>query len=201
MLNYFENYKKEIQLLLSQVNEPFLNKTVEILIDAYNEDKQIFIIGNGGSAAIANHFAYDLGNNIFTNDNIRKFRFISLCANTSAILAIANDTSFEYIFSQQLTNLLNQGDVLIVVSASGKSENLVAACAYAKNSGAKIITLAGFSGGKIKDYADAEMSLDSESYGAIEDVHHIILHSLTAYFQSNHQRFFEGVSENEIVFN
>ncbi|MDR0460801.1 MAG: SIS domain-containing protein [Nitrososphaerota archaeon] len=193
MFCFFEKYKTDVNSLLEQVTEVFFSNTVNMLINAYKNDKQIFIIGNGGSAAIANHFSCDLGMNSFSYNNVRRFRFISLCANSSTISAIANDKSFTDIFRQQLINLLNKDDVLFVISASGKSENLVNACVYAKEVGAKIITMSGFSGGYIKEYADVSLCLDSESYGTIEDVHHIILHALTSYFKVNQQLFIDEV--------
>jgi len=189
MFNFFNEYKKEVISLLEQVDECFINDTVEILLNAYKKDKQIFIIGNGGSAAIADHFSFDLGTNPFIDSNVRRFRFISLSSNTPFILSIANDISFKEVFKQQLVGLLNKDDVLFEISASGKSENLVNACIYAKEIGAKIITMSGFLGGNIKEYADVSLCLDSESCGNIEDIHHIIFHSLTSYFKTNQRLF------------
>jgi D-sedoheptulose 7-phosphate isomerase len=194
---FFKQYRADVSSLLEQVNDEFLNSTLDILLSAYQNDKQIFIVGNGGSAAIANHFACDLAKNSISNTEEHRFRIFSLCSNTSSILAIANDLSVTEVFRQQLIHIINKDDILLVISASGKSMNLVKACEYAKSRGATLITMSGFSGGKIAKYADCSLCLDTESYGGVEDVVHIVLHAIVSYFRINKQLLVVGEEDNQ----
>ncbi len=157
---------------------------MEILRQAWFHDKQVFIMGNGGSAGTANHFVCDFGKNAVQAPGKRRFRVLSVCDNIEKVTALGNDFSFEDIFSFQLGNLMNDGDVLIAVSASGNSPDLVRACEFAAQKHAHIITLSGFEGGKIKAFAEAAFVVRRESYEQIEDVHLNILHMLTYYFKT-----------------
>ena len=182
---FIDNYQKELWASVEAIDKGEFQKIVEILRDAYVKDKQIFIAGNGGSAATANHFVCDFGKNAVPDGKKRRFRIISVCDNIEKITALGNDLEFADIFSFQLGNLMNEGDVLIEISASGNSPNLVRACEYAKGKKAKIITLTGFAGGKIKAFSDANINVPLESYEQIEDGHMIIVHMLVYFFKNN----------------
>lgn len=181
--NYFEELKKAVDKLDLEK----IQKITEIIYDAYKNDKQIFILGNGGSASTASHFACDLGKGTlerFYDDKEKRFRVISLTDNIATITAFGNDLSFENIFSQQLSNLINKDDVVIGISGSGNSPNIIKAIQYAKKCGAKTIGFLGFkTGGKLAQLVDYEIIVQGEHYGRIEDIHlilgHLIANNLT----------------------
>jgi len=186
MKEYINWYSSVLNDVMAKFDHEQFEKIISILIDAYENDKQVFIAGNGGSAGTANHFVCDFGKNAVpfkgTEPGKRRFRIISVSDNIEKITALGNDISFEEIFRQQLINLMREGDVFIAVSASGNSPDLVRACEYAKEMKSRIIVLAGFNGGKIKEFAEAAMVVPLESYEQIEDIHLIILHMIVYYF-------------------
>ena len=182
---YLDQYKKSLTDAIWAIEEPEFAKAVEILRQAWFDDKQVFIMGNGGSAGTANHCVCDFGKHAVQDPKKRRFRVLSVCDNIEKVTALGNDFSFEDIFSFQLGNLMNDGDVLIAVSASGNSPDLVRACEFAAQKHAHIITLSGFEGGKIKAFAEAAFVVRRESYEQIEDVHLNILHMLTYYFKTH----------------
>ena len=177
-------YLESLRGVMETLDRDAFGRAIEILREAYANDRQIFIAGNGGSAAAANHFVCDFGKNAAPIDG-RRFRVISLSDNVEKITAFANDISFDEIFSQQLKNLMNERDVLITVSASGNSPNIVKACEYARARNAPIIALTGFSGGKSRACADAPLHVDAENYEQAEDAHLIILHMIVCFVKEN----------------
>ena len=189
MKAFIDEYTGAINEAMGKIDHAQFEKIIAILVEAYKNDKQVFIAGNGGSAGTANHFVCDFGKNAvpFTGvgPSSRRFRIISISDNIEKITALGNDIAFEEIFRQQLINLMREGDVFIAISASGNSPDLVRACEYAKESKSRIIVLAGFNGGKIKDFADAAIVTTLESYEQIEDIHLIILHMLVYYFKNH----------------
>jgi D-sedoheptulose 7-phosphate isomerase len=188
---YLEQYSSRLKNALDNLDHAEFEKIIAALAEAYKKDGQVFIAGNGGSAASANHFLCDFGKNAvpFASGK-RRFRIISVSDNIEKISAIGNDISFDDIFSFQLGNLMNEGDVLVVISASGNSPNVVKACEFAKTKNAKIIAIAGFDGGRIKNFADAAIIVPLESYEQIEDIHLVILHMIVYYFK-NHQELLD----------
>lgn len=182
---YIQHYGRGIHDAIQSIETDDFMKIVEILLYAYKEDKNVFVMGNGGSASTGNHFTADFSKNAILTEGLKRFKMTSLSTNVASITALGNDFAFEEIFSQQLKNLLRAGDVIVQISASGNSPDLVHACEYAKTQNAKIITLTGFSGGKIMDYADASYVTDLTSYEQIEDMHSIILHMIVNYFKTH----------------
>ncbi len=155
----------------------------EILYRAYRHDKQVFIVGNGGSAATASHLACDLGKNTISPDR-QRFRVTSLNENMSLVSAIANDLGYEHVFSEQLKNLIRPGDVLISITGSGNSRNIVNAMEYARERAATNVALLGFDGGRAIRLADEYVLIPVEDYGVIEDLHLVLDHILTEYFRA-----------------
>jgi D-sedoheptulose 7-phosphate isomerase len=192
MKTYLEQYTSALKRVMDSFSPGDFERVIAILAEAYKKDKQVFIAGNGGSAASANHFVCDFGKNAvpFASGK-RRFRIISVSDNVEKITAVGNDIAFDEIFSFQLGNLMNEGDVLIVISASGNSPNVVKAGEYAKAKNAKVIALAGFDGGKIKGLADAALVAGLDSYEQIEDIHLIVLHMIVYYFK-NHPGILEA---------
>ncbi len=185
MNTYLTNYSNTIKDSLDKIDAGEFEKVINTLVEAYKNDKQVFIMGNGGSAASANHFVCDFGKNAVLQEGKRRFRIISVCDNIEKMTALGNDFAFDQIFRQQLINLMNDEDVLISISASGNSPDLIKACEYAKTKNARIVSLSGFEGGKVKDFADANLIARLESYEQIEDMHLIFLHMIV-YYIKNH---------------
>jgi D-sedoheptulose 7-phosphate isomerase len=155
----------------------------ELLYRAYRHNKQVFIVGNGGSAATASHMACDLGKNTISAHRPR-FRVLSLSDNMPLVSALGNDLGYEHVFSEQLKNLIQAGDVLISISCSGNSPNVVHAMEYARSRGAANIALLGFDGGRALDLADEHVLVLVDDYGIVEDMHMILNHILTEYFRA-----------------
>lgn len=182
-----KDYKDELIRAIEAVDEQAVERAALLLLDAYHEDRQVFIVGNGGSAGTANHFVCDFGKNAVQGGR-RRFRIHSLCDNVETITALGNDIAFEEIFSFQLENQMRPGDVLMVVSASGNSPDLVRACDYAKRLQGHIIALSGFGGGKICDGAEVSLVTDMRSYERIEDLHLMLLHMIVCWFKAHQDR-------------
>lgn len=154
----------------------------DMLFDAYLHGRQVFVAGNGGSAATASHMACDLGKSTI-RPNVRRLRIVSLNDNVPLLTALANDGGYEHVFSEQLVNLIRPGDVLVVLSGGGRSPNILEAMRYARGRSATVIALLGFDGGEAAELADEYVLVPSEQYGLIEDMHVILSHVLTGYFQ------------------
>lgn len=184
MRDYLRQYTTEISRALEAVEGEDFEKVIHILGEAYKERKQIFIAGNGGSAATANHFVCDFGKNAVKSDE-KRFKIISISDNVEKITALGNDIAFESIFEEQLKNLMDPEDVLIVISASGNSPNIVKAVEFARKKNCKVISLTGFKGGKVKGLSDVNLNVDLSSYEQIEDIHLMILHMIVYWFKNN----------------
>lgn len=154
----------------------------DILFQAYRHNKQVFVVGNGGSAATASHIACDLSKNTIGPHRPR-FRVLSLNDNMPLFSALANDVGYDNVFSEQLVNLVRPGDVLLTLSGSGVSPNVVEAMRYARSRSATVIAFLGFEGGAAAPLADAHITVPSDDYGLIEDVHLMLGHVLTTYFR------------------
>lgn len=181
-----DSYRAELIEHIGKIDAGQFQSFIETLLYAYHEDKMVFIVGNGGSAATANHFVCDFGKNAVKGGERRRFRIQSLSDNIEKITALGNDIAFEEIFRQQLINLMRDGDVVIALSASGNSPNLVRALEYAREMNGRIVTLTGFEGGKLKDMSDVCMVANMYSYERIEDMHMMILHMVVC-FMKEHQ--------------
>ncbi|MDR1965370.1 MAG: SIS domain-containing protein [Synergistaceae bacterium] len=182
---YVDQYLDSLHEAARKLDREAFGRAIEALRDAYAKDRQIFIIGNGGSAATANHFVCDFGKNAAPLEGARRFRIISLSDNVEKITAFGNDISFDEIFRQQLINLMNDGDVLITVSASGNSPDIVKACEYAKERRGTLIAITGMGGGKSRAMADISLHVPVENYEQAEDAHLIILHMFVDYIKKN----------------
>jgi D-sedoheptulose 7-phosphate isomerase len=161
------------------VNE--IGRFIKTLLDARERAATVFFIGNGGSAATASHFANDLA--IGTQSYEKPFRAISLTDNQAIITAIANDFGYQDIFVRQLRMLGKPGDVVVGISASGNSPNLLSAFEYAKSAGIKTVAITAFDGGKLKAIADAGIHVPTapKEYGPAEDAHMMLDHLVGAY--------------------
>lgn len=180
-----KKYFSEVKKNLDKVPTDNIELAVDILHHAYIDNKYIFILGNGGSAATASHFACDLGKGTLSpkdNKKNKRFKVISLTDNMAIVTAWGNDTSYDYIFSEQLKNLLVSGDVVIGISVSGNSSNVINAFKLAKARKAKTIALTGFDGGKLSKIADVSILVRVNKYDVAEDIHLMISHIITRHF-------------------
>jgi D-sedoheptulose 7-phosphate isomerase len=149
----------------------------DILLDCHRRRGTVFVVGNGGSAATASHFACDLAKGT-RNDFAPAFRVMPLTDNVPLISAWANDTSYDRVFAEQLSALLKNGDVLVVISASGNSPNVLAATDVAARTNAFTIALTGRNGGRLAQIADLAVHVPSDDIQHVEDAHLAISHSL-----------------------
>jgi D-sedoheptulose 7-phosphate isomerase len=174
-------YFERLSSILNSISLSDVEQFVEILLDARSRGSTIFFIGNGGSAVTASHFVNDIS--IGTKSRNKPFRAISLCDNQAVITAIANDYGYEYIFSQQLAVLLKKDDVVVAISASGNSPNLLKAIDVAKQKGAINVGLTAFDGGKMKVMVDISVHVPTEKgeYGPAEDAHMALGHLVSNY--------------------
>ena len=167
--------------ILARLDTAAIAAFTETLLDARERDARIFFLGNGGSAATASHFANDIA--IGTRSPEKPFRAISLTDNAAAITAIANDDGYAEIFVQQLRTLLAPGDVVVAISASGNSENVIRAVEYANGRGATTVGLTGFDGGRLAEIVSLGVHIPTNpgEYGPAEDGHMILDHLIGAY--------------------
>lgn len=176
-------YRTDLIEAFNKIDTQQIQEVVNVIREAYQRDKTVFVFGNGGSASTASHLACDWGKGTLkdpSNMSEKRFKIISLTDNMATITALGNDLSYEDIFVQQLRNLIQEGDVVIGISASGNSPNVVKALKYAKEYGANTVGFLGFkTGGKAKEYCDISIVVDSNSYGIVEDLHLILNHLLT----------------------
>lgn len=170
------NYIKDQRALLNTIDHADVSKLIHILFTAWENDRQIFVIGNGGSAANASHFATDLGKLTATKMK-RRFRVQSLTDNVAWITALGNDANFNLIFSEQLKNSGQKDDVLIAISVSGASGNVIYAVQIANELGLNTVAIVGKNGqGQLAHEAKTKIVLNSDHYGRVEDAQMTILH-------------------------
>jgi D-sedoheptulose 7-phosphate isomerase len=179
--DYSKSYIDYLSSVLSNISLTDIEKFVEVLLEARERESSIFFIGNGGSAATASHFANDIA--IGTRTYEKPFRAISLCDNQAVITAIANDDGYEKIFSQQLQVLLKKQDVVVSISASGNSPNLLDAIDTAKKMNTITVGISAFGGGKMKEMVDISVHVPTEKgeYGPAEDAHMVLDHLVSNY--------------------
>jgi D-sedoheptulose 7-phosphate isomerase len=183
MRDYVDSYIARLIAAINELPRDRLEALGEILFRAYRNGKQVFTVGNGGSASTASHMAADLGKNTI-GPNMRRFRIVSLNDNAAIVTALANDLGYEKIFSEQLINLIRSGDILVAVSASGNSPNVLNAMRYARRESAEVVGILGFDGGEAAGLADISIVVPSDDYGVVEDVHLVINHILVDYFKA-----------------
>lgn len=204
--DFINGYLLELTRCLASIDKIKIELIIDALVDAYKKDRRVFILGNGGSASTASHMACDLGKGTLQRvyDNTeRRFRVISLTDNVAIMTAFANDLTFDDIFVQQLRNLVETDDIVIGLSGSGNSPNVVKAIEYAKACGAKTIGILGFkTGGKVGSIADYSIIVDSNHYGPIEDIQLVLNHMIAAWIakvKHIYDKNPDGINENKAV--
>lgn len=175
--SYAKAYIEDIKSSLDTLDLNSIERIVDVLWAAYLNDKQIFIMGNGGSASTSSHIACDLGKGTIVEGK-KRLRSICLNDNIALVTALSNDLSYDDIFKEQLTNLINPDDVVIAITASGNSSNILRAVEYAGENRAETIGLTGFDGGKLVSMVNECIIVSSENYGQTEDIHLVLGHMI-----------------------
>lgn len=172
-------YVSRVIAALQTIREDEILALVDLMVDVRARGGRVFIVGNGGSATTASHMATDFG--VGSQRVDAGVRIFSLTDNSGVITATGNDLSFEDIYAAQVQLLGEEGDVLVAISASGNSPNLVEASLRAKHLGMTVVSLTGFSGGRLRDIADVSVHVETENgdYGPAEDAHLVVNHMVT----------------------
>jgi D-sedoheptulose 7-phosphate isomerase len=179
---YVEKYALRMIQLLEKLDYPVIAETICVLEEAAERGSSIYIAANGGSAAVASHLVNDLRFGAFSNDN-PPFKVFSLTDNVESLTAIANDIGYQAIFTNQLRSGIRKKDVLLVMSVSGNSGNILQAVEYAKKVGVYVIGWTSFEGGKLGEMSDVVVKIPTtlDEYGPVEDIFSILGHMMTGY--------------------
>ncbi|MEO5364135.1 MAG: SIS domain-containing protein [Magnetococcus sp. DMHC-8] len=178
---FAQGYCDYLGQLFKRLDYVQIGAFIDTLLQARQRGARIFFIGNGGSAATASHFANDIA--IGSRSRVRPFRAVSLCDNLALITAIGNDFGYDQVFVRQLENQMDAGDVVVAISASGNSPNLLRAIEYAREHGGLTVGLTGFDGGQLRGMVQLSVHVPSNpgEYGPVEDVHMILDHLVGGY--------------------
>ena len=180
--NFFNDYNDRLQDVLKNLDKKKVFQLTKLLEDTIKKDKTIFVCGNGGSHAIANHYVCDYFKVLSQETNL-KVRIKSLCSDNALISAISNDFSYDEIFLYQAERLMKKGDILILISSSGNSSNIKKVLDFANLNKIKTIGLCGFTGGYLKRKCTIPIYSKINNYGISEDVNHIIMHLVMQYIK------------------
>lgn len=197
-MNFVNRYIGELKEALDDLSEVVIEQVLDILHVARLDNKQVFILGNGGSASTASHFVCDLGKNTRVKGS-PNFRVMGLTDNMALFSALANDEGYENVFAQQLANHIQPGDVVIGISTSGNSPNVVNAIHLANSVGAKTIGFTGFDTGKLGSQVDVNLHVPSHSIEQVEDVHLVLEHLITKALREKAQQMVMKDSSLEIL--
>lgn len=197
-MNRLTSYVTTLQDTLDRLPLGLIEEVIDCLHRARMAGRTIFIFGNGGSAATASHFACDLGKNTVTPSTPR-FRVMALTDNMPVFSAIGNDLGYENVFAEQLANFVQEGDVVLAISASGNSPNVLKAVALAQQHKAFTIGWSGFEGGKLAYLVDLPIVVRNQSMEQIEDIHMMLAHMVTVEVRQRAQACERGSEEEENV--
>ncbi len=178
---FSKSYFDYLKVIFDKINLTEIKLFIEVILDARNRGATIFFIGNGGSAATASHFANDLAFGV--NEYEKPFKVISISDNTPILTALANDYGYDEVFSRQLQIYGKKKDVLVGISASGNSQNLINAFEYASTAGIETVALTAFDGGKLRKISNYNVHIPTgkKEYGSAEDLHMILDHLIGNY--------------------
>ena len=187
------SYFSELEQMVRAISRPDLERVLSLLENVYRSGHRIFIIGNGGSAATASHFALDLAKNTIMAGAPR-LKAISLTDHVPLITAWSNDTAYEHIFAEQLANMIEPGDMVIGISASGNSPNVINALLLARQYRAFTVGLLGARGGKMKDMVDAYVLAPGQNIEQEEDAHLMLAHVITRHMREVVRSYAEALA-------
>lgn len=189
---FIEDYLKDVSDLVRGIPPEEIEAVIKALLDCIGRESRIFIIGNGGSAATASHFACDLGKGTRWPGGVL-VKAVALTDSVPVMTAWANDISYRNVFCEQLRPLAARGDVLLSISGSGNSENVIEAVLYASSAGVLTVGLTGFDGGLLKKKADISIVVPSGNMQQIEDAHTVLCHLISSYIRE-HIKYESSVS-------
>jgi len=181
-MDYVKKYLEDLKKNVSLININEIKLAIEILEKARDNKNTIFTMGNGGSASTASHFVNGLCQGA-TVEGKTRFKAIALTDNIPNMLAYANDIGYEYIFVEQLKNLLEEEDIVIGISGSGNSANVIKGIQYAKNNNATTVGMTGFNGGELKKIVDYSIHIPCNLMELVEDIHLSLTHLISSYFR------------------
>jgi D-sedoheptulose 7-phosphate isomerase len=170
-------YINRLKTVMEHFDLKAFGKMVRALLDTYSREAQIFVMGNGGSGSTASHLACDINKGCCI-DLEKKFKMICLNDNVPTMLALANDLSYDVVFEEQLKNFFNPGDLVIGISGSGNSENVLRAIGFAAQNGGRTIGWSGFGGGRLAGMVDLPFVVDSHDMQQVEDAHMVVAHMI-----------------------
>ena len=176
-------YMTTLGAMLTKVDRAAIDAYADVLFDAWQDDRAVYVFGNGGSAGCASHHVSDYVKTAQV-DGQRRLRAFCLADNTPMLTAIANDLSYDEIFVHQLETYAKAGDVAVAISCSGNSPNVVKALAWARENGLHSVAITGFTGGKLGTLADIHINFPSDNYGIVEDMQQSVGHNVTQRLQS-----------------
>ena len=182
---YASAYFEQVQAAQASVDADTLKAAFALLDESYKRGATLYVCGNGGSAAISNHLVCDHSKSGQTDTDLRP-KVVSLASNIEMITAIANDISYDDVFVYQIKTLAEPGDVLLTISSSGDSENVVRAAQWAKDNTLPVVAFTGFAGGRTADLADINLHVEGDNYGVVEDLHQGLMHILAQYLRLSH---------------
>ena len=175
MMEFIQDYISTLQITMDQLPRQLIADVIDLLQQARRNGSQVFILGNGGSASTASHFACDLAKNT-RQEGLPHFRVIGLTDNMAMFSALANDEGYENVFSEQLVSLVRPGDIVIAISASGNSKNVINAAEVAHRYKATVIGFTGFDGGHLGQLANINIHVNSNIIEHVEDIHLMLEH-------------------------
>ena len=173
-----EGYFRDLSRLIPKLPYAAIDSIIDSLLQTFKKDGTVFVFGNGGSAASASHMMVDMNKGTADAAQAKRLKVIALTDNVPLLTAWANDASYEHVFSEQLKNFVQEGDVAFAISASGNSANVLLALQTARERGASTLGLTGFEGGKMKSLCGVCAVVPSDNMQMIEDMHHAMLHSI-----------------------
>jgi D-sedoheptulose 7-phosphate isomerase len=172
-----KDYLLAVQGVLARLDHAIVDRMVDVIWRGYEQGRTLFLFGNGGSAALASHFACDIGKGTITGKR-RRLKTLALTDNVALITAWANDKAYDAIFAEQLESLTDKGDIVLAISGSGNSPNVIRGLEAARRLGAETLVLTGFEGGRAKPLADLCLVVPSDSMQLIEDAHLCATHAI-----------------------
>ena len=181
MTNFPEQYKNELLKTIGLIDMDKVNQAIDWFREARDNSRHIFVCGNGGSASSASHFACDIVKGA-SYQRDKRFRMMALTDSLPTLTAYSNDVGYDCVFAEQLKNFAQKGDIVMCISGSGNSPNVVRAAEYANSIGCKTIALTGRDGGKLGPLANLNIQVAVQHMGRIEDAHMIVCHMIGYYF-------------------
>jgi D-sedoheptulose 7-phosphate isomerase len=183
-MNFTQTYRSQVLDAISSLDLDRVEQAIAWFGEARDKNRHIFVCGNGGSASTASHFSCDVLKGASFNRD-RRFRIVALTDSLPTLTAYSNDVCYDCVFEEQLKNFAQKDDIVVAISASGNSPNVVRAIEYANSAGCKTVALTGRNGGRLGNVAHLNIQVRAEHMGRIEDAHLIVCHMIAYHFMEN----------------